>query len=824
MRSLLPIVLFISFALGPVRAARALVWPDVAERVERDMSAADPTTRRAAARNLASLGPTRGGPLSVTALEDPDEEVRLAAADAAIRLRAPGATDKVATWLNAPDARLRRKACEVARALPAARAVGPLARSLGDQDPEVRSAAAEALGHQSSTDAVPPLLGRLDDPTPAVRIQIALALARLGDARAVVPLVAKVQDSSPEVRQAVARALGDLGDVRASSALVLALRDQSDDVKRDALAALGRMRAADAMDAIAPFVINRSASVRIAAFGALGHIASPGAVRVLVGALGAGDDAAAALERSSVRDALVAAAAAALAPLHTLLAGSPSATEATSAAWVLGELHARGEAPTLVAALRRGTLPPAAAMHALAGAGTEAEVPVVLEFLADTNATIRREAVGAAASLLDPNRPDGRAVEPLAAVLRDARPSTQERARIVALLGRTGAPRAASLLIDLARAPDVALRIAAIDALGILGPAGADDVLIDALASPDPTVRLRAAVALSEAGAAPARETLLAQLDGGDEVDRAAVLTALGGVLTRAPSETAIARLHGTLELAAGPERDAIVEAMGRAPLPSAVRALATVARAPEPADRQAAATLLAAHAGDVTASVTLRTLLGDVDAAVRAQAAWSLGSIGDPSDVVRLEALAHASDFDAATNAVAAIGRIAARAHSSESASRGLCEHLSDARPYVRANAIAGLALAGARCADGSKERALLAEDSSEDVRGAAALTLSRAPGLEDKRALDRCARNDTSGAVAARCRQHFDIPGRVHPVLVYVVGEGVALPRAGAAYAVLLSDGTIHAGTTDRRGATFDPMAPEGEAALRTPSALAR
>ena len=117
-----------------------------------------------------------------------------------------------------------------------------------------------------------------------------------------------------------------------------------------------------------------------------------------------------------------------------------------------------------------------------------------------------------------------------------------------------------------------------------------------------------------------------------------------------------------------------------------------------------------------------------------------------------------------------------------------------------------------------------MLGEDSNEDVRGAAALTLSRAPGLEDKRALDRCARNDPSGAVAARCRQHFDVPGRVHPVLVYVVGEGVAMPRAGAAYAVLLADGTIHAGTTDRRGASFDPVAPEGEAALRTPSALAR
>jgi HEAT repeat protein len=818
----LPVVL--AFAFAPVPSAYALVWPDVAERVERDMSAADPATRRAAARDLAPLGSTRGAQLALTALGDPDDEVRLAAADAAIRLRAAGATDRVVGWLNAPDARLRRKACEVARALPSARAVPPLARTLGDQDPEVRSAAAEALGHQEAAEAAPPLLGRLDDPAPAVRIQIATSLARLGDARAVVPLVGKVQDSSPEVRQAVVRALGDLGDVRAAPAMVLALRDQSDDVRRNALVALGHMRAADAVDAITPFVTDRTASLRAAAFGALGRIASAGAVRVLVGALGAGEDATASLERSSVREALVAASAEALSPLRTLLAASPSPAEATSAAWVLGELHARGEAPAIVAALRRGTLPPAAALHALAGAGTASEVPVVLEFLADQNPVVRREALNAAAALLDPNRPDGRAVEPVAAVLRDTRPSLQERIRIVTLLGRTGAARAAPLLVDLARAPDAALRIAAIDALGMLGPAGADDVLIDALKSADTAVRLHAAVALSESGAAQARDALLAELDGGDEVDRASVLTALGGILARVPSEPAVARLTEALDLAAGPERDGIIEALGRAQLPSAVRALVNLSRAAEPADRQASAALLAAHGGDATAAVATRSLLSDVDAPVRAQAAWSLGSIGDASDFARLEGIALEADFDAAANALAAIGRIATRTRSADLAARVLCPRLSDPRPYVRANALAALALAAARCGDGSPERTLLMADPNEDARASAASLLSRAPTAVDTLSLERCARTDPSGRVAARCHGHGDIARRARAVLVYVVGEGASTPRPGAAYSMLLSDGTIHAGRTDRRGALFDPMAPEGDVTLRPPSALAR
>src|SRR4051794_32634786 len=76
----------VTAALAMPAPARALVWPDVAERVEHGLASADPATRRAAARELRSLGPARGGPLALKALGDPDTDVRLAAADAAIRL------------------------------------------------------------------------------------------------------------------------------------------------------------------------------------------------------------------------------------------------------------------------------------------------------------------------------------------------------------------------------------------------------------------------------------------------------------------------------------------------------------------------------------------------------------------------------------------------------------------------------------------------------------------------------------------------------------------------------------------------------------------
>jgi HEAT repeat protein len=835
-----------SLVAGLDRAARAapvpgLVWPDVAERVERDLAASDVAPRRAAARSLRSLGPSDGARLAMMALGDPDDEVRLAGADAAVRFHAAGATEAVVSWLNAPDARLRREACAVARALPDPRAVAALARTLGDADGEVRAAAAAALGHQASAEAVAPLLGRLDDASPAVRIEVVAALARLGDPRAVVPLVGKVEDSAPDVRQAVVRALGDLADVRASSALVLALRDQSADVRRNALASLGRMRATGAVDAIATFTRDRAPTLRSAALAALGRIASPEAVNALIAGLGTGEDAGGGLGPTPVRDALVAAGPDhAAAALVVVLETSPSPAAATSAAWVLAQWRIRSAEPALVAAMRRGALPVPAALHALATAGADADVPVVLEFITDASPVVRAEALGAALALLDPARPDGRAVEPLADALRSARPTPAERASIARLLGRTGAPRAAPLLVDLARAKEPPLRMAALEALGTLGPAGgaqAEDTLLDAMTATEPAVRVRAAVALSESGSARARDALLHRLTADEGFDRASLLTALGGTLARVPSDAAVEALTAQLAMAAGPERDALVEAIGLAPIPAAVRALAEIARSIEPADRRAVAVACAAHPGDAGSAAVARSLLADPDASVRAQAAWSLGTIGDATDLAALAQVARASDFDAAADAVAAMGRILARrAPTAEAGPRGgardgvaraaetLCPLVDQARVYVRANALAGLALSGARCGDGSRETRALSEDPSEDVRAAAARALASHADEREQRALGRCARGDASGAVALLCRRTPPAPARAHRVLVYVIPEGAETPVPGASYAVLLADGTVRAGTADRRGAAFDPAAPEGDVSLRTPSALAR
>jgi HEAT repeat protein len=800
--------------------ASALVWPDVPERVERHLASPDAVTRRGAARDIATLGAARGGPLALRAFEDSDSEVRIAAAESAIRLRIPEATVAVLPWLGGGVPSLRQEACEVARALPDPHAVPALARALGDAEAPVRVAAASALGAQvGNGDAVSALLGKLDDGSPAVRIVIAQSLARLGDARAVVPLVGKVQDSVPEVREAVAHALGDLGDTRATQALILQLRDTVAEVRGEALASLGKLRAPDAVDTIAPLAVDHNASLRQGAVTALGRIATGAAVRALVALLGTGDDAGGGLERTPVREALVAAGRVAILPVAAVLDRGASPAAAASAAWVLGELHAHDQALAIVAAMRRGALGPSAALHAIAGAGTSDSLPVVLEFASDPDPAVRQEALEATAALLDPARPDGRAAEPLAAALTSPSLAPSERAFIAKLLGRTGAARAAPVLAALAREKGAVVRLAAIDALGTLGPEAVSrsedfQPLVDALGDADPGVRLHAAVALADSGGANARDALVLKLDT-PEIDRGPVLTALGGILSRAPSDGVEARLVRELEIAAGPDRDAVAEALGRAKGLGPVDALAKLASGADVGDARTAAILLGAHQDDPRARTMAVRLLTHPDAGVRAQAAWSLGTLGAGADVGALVPLLARGDEEA-IDAAAAIGRIAGR-EKVQALAASLCPALTDVRPLVRASALAGLSLGRARCGDGATERRALREDPVDAVRAAAALAIGRDPlGDADARALTRCAMEDRSGSVAARCRTPAPAPTDTHAVTIYVLPDLATAPQPGAPYVLVLADGSLRAGSADRRGAVFDPNAPEGEVQL--------
>jgi HEAT repeat protein len=728
----------------------------------------------------------------------------------------------VVGWLADPERRIRLAAAEVLRIDPVSRAVQPLGRVLGDPDSAVRGAAAEALGASGSKDAVLPLLGHLDDSVPQVRVAVARALAKLRDPRAVIPLIGKTQDSRPQVRRAVARALGELGDTRASSALLLALRDGDEAVRVAAVEALGVLRDPQATLAIAALMAtDKSPAVRAAVVGALGRIGTKEALDALVLLLES--------EQSEdtltlVRKVLAKGGLPARERLERCLAGQPAARLADNCALALAETGRVESARTITAALRRGVLRAPSALAALERLPDPKSLPTVLEHLADADPSVRRAAIDAAVELLTPQRPDGRAVDPIVQAMDKAHARRRERAALARLLGRTGSSRAVKALLPLADAEDAPdLRAAALDALGMLPPSGQDPVLLEALDAEQAEVRLAAAVALRRAGSGAAARALLDRLERVAEQDRAAVAVALGGALRRAKDEPIVRRAWELALASRGGQRDAMLEAVGRSPTKRAREHLSFHARSTgDVADRAKIAEALAAHPAETE---LLRRLAADVDGSVRANAVWSLGSAGGAADLPTLRRALADTDVAVAGNAAAALGRLAKRVGVSVSAE--LCARLSDTRAYVRANALGALRSVGQRGPAGP-ELVLLVEDRSTVVRAAAAVLIAATPAKDagrERQLLETCAAEDPDSSVAAACAaEPKKEPVGVEPVLVYVVPVGESAPVARSPFALVRADGLMRLGLTDRRGEVFEHDAPSGEISLAVPAPLAR
>jgi len=826
-------VLFLAIGLAPA-PARAFVWPSAPAKIARALESGDVNMRRAASIQLGEMDERTAAPLLAKALADSDVDVRLRAAKSAIRLRSMKALDAVIPWLSDTDVRMRLAACELIRHLPTPRAVVALGRVLGDPDGAVRLAAAAAMGASGATEAVGPLLGHLDDPSASVRAEVAQALARIGDATAAVPLIGKIGDSAPEVRRAVARALGELGDPRAASALVLALRDGAAQVRVEALGALGTLRSHEAVVAIAPLLEERSApEVRVAALAALGGIGSEAAVQTLIKSLAAED---ASVKTSPVREALQMSGSKAIAPLIAALEQYGNANVAAGAALVLGSMKAKGAGLVIAQAMRKGSISEYAGLQALGELRDPATVPMVLELLTRSDPVVRRQAVATVGVLLDPAQRDGRAVEPLALALHDPKASSEERVELARTLGRTGSPRAIAELRPFVKTTDLALRAAAIDAFGEIGPSGQDAELLAALDDDNASIRLHAALALARAAGEGSVAHLVARLTQAATEDRTAIGIALSGALSRS-GEAAAKQLDGALLEAAAGGRDALIEGLGRMQGAATGRLLGEIVRrGADSADRRKIAEALAGHPEQLA---FLTELFSDPYPAVRAEAIWSAASMpagpAVSATLPRSEKLMLDADLDVAANAAAAVALLAGKLAAGQEQARGqavasLCAGLVDFRSYVRANALAGLGILGARCDKGAAERRLLAQDPSDIVRLSAARLLSRGPrsdaasvAKDDARALSRCVADDKSGMVAIACRSLFQPPASSIPALVFIVPDGRSAPLPLAAYSLLRADGLIRSGVADRRGAVFERSAPNGELKLVVPGPLA-
>jgi HEAT repeat protein len=272
-----------------------------------------------------------------------------------------------------------------------------------------------------------------------------------------------------------------------------------------------------------------------------------------------------------------------------------------------------------------------------------------------------------------------------------------------------------------------------------------------------------------------------------------------------------VARAVRLLGATRGSERDELLEALSASRLPRARAALSRLAKSADFGDRAKVAELLA---GQPDASVLAR-LLKDADARVRSNAAWSLGFVAASDSALARTALERAlEDREAAVvgNAASSLGRLSRG--KPEAAATALCGGLlRDARASVREQALRGLALAHARCADGYVSKLLTADARANVRRAAAELLLLLGPEGAERRLLARCQDSDTHASVAEACAG----PARpavaeVEPITVLIVQSAGGDPTAGAPFALLWTDGSLRLGSADRRGGVFEPRAPHG------------
>ncbi|MEO0079464.1 MAG: HEAT repeat domain-containing protein, partial [candidate division WOR-3 bacterium] len=206
-----------------------------------ELASPDPATRDRALNGLRRLGGAEAAGALVFLLADPEENIRIKAAEALIAI-GPEAVEPVGRYIVHWEGPLGTILPEVLGRLRVAAGIDLLERHLSEPDPKVRESIARALGRMGTERATKPLLELLRDLNPAVRIAAAQGLAELADPQAVDGLMDELADDNPEVRKAAIDALGRIGDRRAAPVLTqIMIDDPRSEVRLAAQDALRRI-------------------------------------------------------------------------------------------------------------------------------------------------------------------------------------------------------------------------------------------------------------------------------------------------------------------------------------------------------------------------------------------------------------------------------------------------------------------------------------------------------------------------------------------------------------------------------------------------------
>lgn len=819
-------------------------WEGRLTRLRRELRSEDPARRREVVQLLSSYPAHEVRDSLLSALEDPDAGVRAEAAQAVGRVRLGEAVPRLLEWLEDPEADVRAAAARALGRVGEERAIPSLVRVLGDTNGDVRRAGVAALATIGTDEVIVPILGRLDDVEAEVRVEAAAHLGHLGDPRAAVPLVGRARDDAPEVRAAVHAALGDLGDPRAVPALVQALRDDAPEPRLAAIAALGRLGAEEAVRPLVALLgSERDPRGPRAIAAALGAIPGAEARAALVAALAASTTRVTAAQtisdrvRRGVRGGGEEDAAAMVAALAAALDEAHEPGHATQIARTLLEVAASTStapaAPALLAALREGRGEPPPVLRALGATGAPDVLVPLLERLPSDEVRIRMAVLEALRRYFDQAPPDGRAADPLLAVLGEV--TEPERQPIVALLGRVGATRALPTLRTLLAHSDAELRLAAVRAMGAIGDAEGGSALLPLLDDPDARLRYEAARAIGAAASATIAAELLGRLSDRAPTDRHALAIALAEALPRLASA---GQLHPALERRALASMLALAGGEDRG---LAERALDVLARW-RPAGASEGLVRLLASAGperspaivralgeleDPAAREALRALVTGRHVSLATQAASVIGERGTAEDGALLLARGPSLPWPASAAAAFSLARLARRGQLDLGAHPGLCRLGASHDPFVRANvAVAMAALSAPPCPGGPSPLSWLERRHASVVRVAAArwaraaASAGHLPAGEVGDALTACAAEPLTPDVGAVCA-HPELAALDGVADVYAYAPDGARLWSDRLVALRLADGSVWITRSDANGHLRLHGVPRGALLLEDPAA---
>lgn len=332
-----------------------------------------------------------------------------------------------------------------------------------------------------------------DMPKPA-KLWLVKQLEHIGRAESVAALTSLLSDQDPLLRDAARRALANNPSPEGRAALLAALgRADSPEWTVALINAIGYRPSPESMQSLLRFAASDDDGVRSASVHALALIGDKSAADAIASAMGKGTPAAQGIAADS----------------YLLLAD---------------RLCREGDKATALAMYRKalgsqGYLR-CAAIVGLAQAGGNAELPIVLETLADKDPKVQ----GAALSALQ-TMPGSDVTQSLTEKAKAA--PTELKVTLLRALSYRGDKSALPTLIEAAKDPNEPVRIAAYEGMGRLGDEGAADTLVAALVKTTDAERAAATAALDRIPGVGAVEAIIKGIGQADPKGRAQLVKTL---------------------------------------------------------------------------------------------------------------------------------------------------------------------------------------------------------------------------------------------------------------------------------------------------------